>query len=82
MTLQVTKWGNSLALRIPKSIANDAGLKVGVSVRASVTRGVLSLVVQDQPAGPRNLKQLLKGMTPEHFKHAVTWGRPVGKEVW
>lgn len=84
MALQVAKWGNSLALRIPKTLAEQAGLKAGSAVKAKVRSGVLSITPQQKtrkPAGKR-LSQLLQGMTSEHFQHETDWGKPVGKEVW
>lgn len=37
MNLQVTKWGNSLAVRIPAEYVRRTGLKEGDSVEASLT---------------------------------------------
>ena len=44
MRLQVAKWGNSLAVRLPKACIRSAGLKEGDNVEASVTAtGVITL---------------------------------------
>lgn len=37
MNLQVAKWGNSLALRIPAEIVRNIGIKEGDSLEASLT---------------------------------------------
>ncbi|MCR4298963.1 MAG: AbrB/MazE/SpoVT family DNA-binding domain-containing protein [Gallionella sp.] len=37
MRLQVSRWGNSLAVRLPVECTRAAGLKEGDSVEASVT---------------------------------------------
>ena len=37
MNLQLAKWGNSLALRIPAEIVRSIGIKEGDSVEASLT---------------------------------------------
>jgi len=37
MKLQVAKWGNSLAVRLPMECIRAAGLKEGDSVEASIT---------------------------------------------
>ncbi len=48
MKLQISKWGNSLALRIPSAIARRFGLREGDSVRAQITAdGALAI----RPAG-------------------------------
>lgn len=39
MRLQVSKWGNSLAVRLPVECTRAAGLKEGDSVEASITPG-------------------------------------------
>ncbi len=84
MALQIAKWGNSLALRIPKNVADQAGLDAGSVVIASVRAGVLSVTPVKAPRkmSGKQLSQLLRGMTPAHFRHDVSWGAPVGKEVW
>ena len=84
MALQIAKWGNSLALRIPKTVADQAGLTVGSVVKANVRAGVLSVTPLKKPKKRRGkqLSRLLKGMTPAHFQHEIGWGTPVGKEIW
>ena len=37
MRLQISKWGNSLAVRLPIECTRAAGLKEGDSVEASIT---------------------------------------------
>ncbi len=37
MDLQVAKWGNSLALRIPSAVVRQLGLRDGDTLRAQVT---------------------------------------------
>ena len=44
MDLQVAKWGNSLALRIPSEIVRQLGLREGATVEAQLTvDGTLSI---------------------------------------
>lgn len=48
MKLQVSKWGNSLAMRIPSAVARRFGLREGDSVQAQITAdGALAI----RPAG-------------------------------
>ena len=37
MELQIAKWGNSLAVRIPADVVRSIGVKAGDSVQASIT---------------------------------------------
>jgi antitoxin MazE len=44
MDLQVAKWGNSLALRIPSELVRQLGLREGATVEAHLTvDGTLSI---------------------------------------
>ena len=80
MRVQVQKWGNSLALRIPKPFAENMGVRVGTAVQVSVSKGRLVAT----PIRPRRtrLKHLLAGVTHTNLHSAVDAGRPRGREVW
>ncbi|MCH1927643.1 AbrB/MazE/SpoVT family DNA-binding domain-containing protein, partial [Shewanella sp. C31] len=74
----VAKWGNSLALRLPRHIAESVRLTEGVTVELEIEDE--SLIVR--PARKRfKLADLLADY--EKSKHAeVDWGKPEGDEVW
>jgi antitoxin MazE len=80
MKARVQKWGNSLALRIPKAIATEAGLHADVTVELSLVEG--RLVVQPITTQPLTLEQLLRGITDENLPGEWDTGSAVGKEVW
>ena len=80
MKTRVQKWGNSLALRIPKSFAADAGLREDSPVELSLAGG--KLIVQPTGSEPLSLEELLKGVTDENIHSEWDTGRPVGKEAW
>jgi antitoxin MazE len=72
MPVRVSRWGNSLGLRIPRDIASRAGLREGdhVEIEIEAKRIIIS------PAHPRYvLAKLLRGMTPEAMREAFDWGR-------
>ena len=78
MQVQVSRWGNSLGLRIPKDIAKQAGLREGtrVEIEAEGERIVIA------PARPRYvLSELLEGVTPEAMREAFDWGPDKGREI-
>ena len=79
-TTQLAKWGNSLAVRIPKAVADTAQLREGDPVDVGVNQEG-SLVVR--PARRKyRLKALVSQITAKN-RHAETdWGRPAGTEVW
>ena len=79
MRAQVLKWGNSLAVRIPKSIAEEAELKVGDPLELEVAehRSVHIHRVREVPS----LTELVALITPENRYPEVSWGGEVGKEA-
>lgn len=77
---RVQKWGNSLALRIPKAFAEQLGITDNAPVDISLTNGKLLVVpLADQPI---TLEDLLAGITDENIHHEVDTGTPVGAEAW
>lgn len=80
MKTRVQKWGNSLALRIPKSFAVEAGLHEDAAVELSLVEG--TLLVQPITPQPLTLDQLLRGITDENLPGEWDTGPAVGKEVW
>jgi antitoxin MazE len=80
MKASVQRWGNSLALRIPKVIAQESGLTDGSVVDLKLRRGVIALI----PERPRKhtLSDLLSQITKENVHKEIATGRPVGKEIW
>ena len=80
MRTRVQKWGNSLALRIPKSFANEVGLQRETSVEVSLADGKLVITPVTQPK--LTLKQLLAKVTKENLHREVDTGHVVGNETW
>lgn len=80
MTTVLQKWGNSLALRIPRAYANEISVAEGQSVDVRVTRG--RLVVAPIVGKSYELTNLVGGITAKN-RHAETDTRQsVGREVW
>ncbi|HEY7424075.1 MAG TPA: AbrB/MazE/SpoVT family DNA-binding domain-containing protein [Gemmataceae bacterium] len=80
MKTRVRKWGNSLALRIPKSFAAEVRLTEDTPVELSLVEG--KLVVQPLAQPPLTLDELLQGVTDENLHGEWDTGPAVGKEVW
>ncbi len=79
MKVQMVKWGNSLAVRIPKPVAKDARLKEGDSleIEASADGHIEMRRLTKIPT----LAQLISQITPENRYAEISTGREVGKEV-
>ena len=80
MRTKVQKWGNSLALRIPKAFAVEAGFEKDGDVEVSIDAGRLIVQVPVRPS--YSLEELLAGVRPSNLHREVDWGPPAGKEVW
>ena len=80
MQTQLAKWGNSLAVRIPKAVAEKAGFKEGDKLDMDVAEnGALTL----RPPKPKyTLEELVAGITPENCHDDLDWGKSMGKEIW
>ena len=80
MRTRIQKWGNSLALRIPRAFALEVGLEKDGEVEISIEKGKLVVV---PPATPSyTLEELLGRVRPSNLHAEIKWGRPVGKEAW
>mgnify|MGYP000610353280 CR=1 FL=1 len=80
MLTKVQKWGNSLALRIPKAFAQDAKLENNSLVEISLVKG--QVVVTPVEAPSWTLDELLAAVTKKNIHHEIDSGSPVGKEIW
>jgi len=79
MKAQMVKWGNSLAVRIPKPVVEKARLKEGDSLE--VEAAAEGLVELRRPGKVPTLAQLVSQMTPENRYGEISTGAEVGKEV-
>lgn len=76
----IGKWGNSLAVRIPSSVAKDLGLSENTSVQIDSDGHVA--VLKPKKVKKASLDVLVDKITSENRHSEVNWGTPVGKEVW
>jgi antitoxin MazE len=79
MRTRLDRWGNSLGVRIPKALADEAGLREGDHVEIDVEKGA---VVMRRGRPRYTLDELLEGVTPENHNVDRDWieREPVGRE--
>jgi antitoxin MazE len=77
LQVQVSKWGNSLGVRVPKDVAAKLGLTDGSRVDISV-EGDRLVITTGRPV--YTLEELLAGMTPDAMRGAFDWGPDAGRE--
>lgn len=80
MRAQVLKWGNSLAVRIPKPIAEEARLKAGDPLEIEVGDDQDSVHLQRIDKIP-TLAKLVAQITPENRYSEISAGPEIGKEA-
>jgi antitoxin MazE len=80
MLSHIQKWGNSLALRIPQSVAREIGLNQDSSVEISLVDG--KLIIAPIVKRKVTLDKLLAQVTDENIHHEVKTGSAQGCEVW
>ena len=80
MKTRVQKWGNSLALRIPKPFVTELGLDRDSTVEMSVIDGKLVIAPVVQPR--LTLEQLLAQVTEDNLHTGVEIGPAAGEHAW
>ena len=84
MIVEFRKWGNSLAVRIPKALADAVKVSDGKRAELKVENGTLVLrpVVKPARKARHTLDELLSGMTSDNVPQEVDWGARRGNEAW
>jgi antitoxin MazE len=77
--MRVARWGNSLAVRLPRMVAEQAQLWEGAEIEIAVTDGCVTIQRRSRSS---SLDELLAQVTPENRHEEVDWGEPQGKEIW
>jgi mRNA interferase MazF len=80
MHSRVQKWGNSLAVRIPKPFALEVGLAQDADVEITVDDG--NVVISPRPGRSYRLADLLASVTKRNLHSEVDSGPSVGRESW
>lgn len=80
MNVHFSKWGNSLAVRIPAGLAKELAIFDGKAADIQVKDGSLVVTPVDRPV--YTLDELLDGMRAENVYGEIGTDRPVGNEIW
>jgi antitoxin MazE len=80
--IAISKWGNSTAIRLPKAVVEELGLKQGQFVEMTVADGKVTIEKPKQRLAP-TLEEIvaeIKRLGPENEPETVDWGPDVGSE--
>jgi antitoxin MazE len=80
MFAKIQKWGNSLALRIPRTLAEEAGLDNDSLVEIRIVDGEIHIIPQQETR--YELEALLEQVTADNRHGEVDTGDAIGNEVW
>lgn len=87
MDIEISQWGNSLGIRIPKAFAQAMGLKKNSRARLTLENG--HMVLEPEPlqesdflSSPVDLKSLTDRISEKNRHKLLLDDAPVGKEVW
>ena len=80
MKTTVQKWGNSYAVRIPKSFIKEVGLEYRTDVELTLEDG--KLIIQPAKEETIRLEELLAGVNKQNLHNAEDTGGPMGSEAW
>ena len=79
MNTKVQKWGNSLAVRLPRSVTRNS-FKTGTPV--VIKRERTRIIITPKNASEPTLEELVAQIDPKNLPEKVDWGEPVGNEIW
>ena len=80
MRVKVQKWGNSIALRIPKAFANQISIQSGSSVDLSIHDG--KLIIEPISQEEYNFEALISEVKESNLHKEYDNDEPKGREIW
>ena len=81
METTIQKWGNSLAVRLPKELARKLKLQAGSAVLVAEDNK-RHIVIKHTPQKRVSLADLISQINRDNLHNGVEWGMPQGKEAW
>ncbi len=76
-TTRISKWGSSLAVRIPKAIAEEWGVKEGTAIELSRDANGIHMRKRKY-----DLDEMIASIDPDNLPPYLWDDQPRGKEVW
>ncbi|MDR0580306.1 MAG: AbrB/MazE/SpoVT family DNA-binding domain-containing protein [Campylobacteraceae bacterium] len=78
--IKLATWGNSTALRLPKTLLNQLGIDKNSTVSISITENQELLI---KPVYKhKTLKERFEGLNSNYQSELVNWGEVTGEEIW
>jgi antitoxin MazE len=77
--MRVARWGNSLAVKLPKAVAERAQLQEGAEIDIAVSGGRITI---QRRLRRYSLDELVEQITPDNRYDETDWCAPQGDEAW
>ena len=80
MRIKIQKWGNSLALRIPKAFAVESNIREDIYVNLTLEEN--KILIEPVEEKSYSLKELVSEINKSNLHGEIDFGKPVGNEQW
>ncbi|MDD2935277.1 MAG: AbrB/MazE/SpoVT family DNA-binding domain-containing protein [Candidatus Pacebacteria bacterium] len=80
MKTRIKKWGNSLAIRLPKTSVDLLNLKENNEVSFDFDKD--QIIIKPENKKEYSLSELISKINSKNIHKEIDWGKPVGKEIW
>lgn len=80
MRIKIQKWGNSLALRIPKAFAFQSKIIEDEYVELILEKN--KIIIEPVKKKKYSLKELVTGINKDNLHNEIDFGEQVGNEYW
>jgi len=80
MRIKIQKWGNSLALRIPKAFASQSKISEDEFVNLTLEKN--KIIIEPVEEKKYSLKELVSGINRSNLHREIDFGEQVGNEHW
>ncbi len=82
MQTMVQKWGNSLAIRIPREYIKEVHLHQGSPVELKRDKNIITITPTKKPTNRQKLEILLQNTDRTKVHSETEWGKKEGNEIW
>jgi len=79
MKTKIQKWGNSLGVRLPKSVTEQKSLRAGLGVSVVIKNGQIVIEPVEEEV---SLESLLTAVSEANVHQETEWSNVRGNEIW
>lgn len=80
MEAKLTKWGNSIGIRIPSSLLKS--LELHLDDKVTLLQEDDHIIITKSKSNKMSLEEKFRNYKGENLSKNFTWDEPVGREIW